>query len=86
MRGFRLAYAWAAPLPPRKRTVPPPRVRILRDGTVDRRLPEAVEITLTLLDPGNPRNNEQSSFRTAVTFQQETSPVPRYLLEREGLR
>lgn len=83
---FRLAYAWAAPPRPRKPAVPPPRVRILRDSKVDGLLPEAVEATLTLRDPGNVVGREQTSFQTAATFRQATSPAPMYLLKREGLR
>lgn len=80
---FTLRYTWAMPPPPRKPGVPPPRVAIVGDAKVDYALPEGIEATLTLRDPANVANGEQSGFQTVITFRSATSPVPAYLVKRE---
>ncbi len=85
VRGFRLDYAWAAPVPPGLPGAPPVPVRIVKDSSTLYALPESIGVALELNDPGNPTDGGRSVFRTRIDFRGPTSEIPEDLRLREGL-
>ena len=76
-------YMWAV-AQPQLSNAPPAWAEIVGDGVVEAGLPEAIEVTLVLHDPGNVSGGFESTFTDVVTFRGATSRVPRYLLPMTG--
>ena len=80
---FSFYYTWAIAEPhfPQE---PPPWAEIIGDGVVEAVLPEGIEVTLVLHDPGSVSGGYESTFKDVVTFRSASSPVPSYLLRLTG--
>jgi len=80
---FSFYYTWAIAKPhfPQE---PPPWAEIIGDGVVEAGLPEGIEVTLVLHDPGSVSGGFESTFKDVVTFRSASSPVPSYLLRLTG--
>ena len=76
-------YMWAV-AQPQLSNAPPAWAGIVGDGVVEAGLPEAIEVTLVLQDPGNVSGGFESTFRDVVTFRSASSRVPMYLLPMMG--
>ena len=76
-------YMWAI-WKPHLPNVPPTWAEMIGDSVVAGGLPEAIEVTLVLHDPGSVSGGFESTFTDVVTFRSGSSPVPMYLLRMRG--
>lgn len=76
-------YMWAV-AQPQLSNARPAWAEIVGDGVVEGGLPEAIEVTLVLHDPGNVSGDFESTFTDVVTFRGGSSPVPMYLYPITG--
>ncbi len=83
VKGLSFYYMWAIGKP-HLPNVPPAWAEIIGDSVVAGRLPETIEVTLVLHDPGSVSGGFESTFTDVVTFRSGSSPVPLYLLRMRG--
>ena len=76
-------YTWAL-AEPHGRETPPNWAKVVGDSAVEAGLPEGIEVTLVLQDPGNVSSDFESTFTDVVAFRGATSRVPEYLIEAMG--
>lgn len=78
VEGISFFYQWALP-EPHPPHLPPRQALLVGDSLVEAAVPEGIEISLTLHDPGAVSGSYRSTFTEFVTFRGRTSVVPRYL-------
>lgn len=80
VEGLSFYYTWAF-AEPRPREIPPNWAEVVGDSVVEAALPQGIEISLVLQDPGNASSDFESTFTDVVTFRSATSRIPEYLVE-----
>ncbi len=72
-------YMWAL-VKLRPPEMPPAWAEMVGDTVVEAGLPETIEVTLVLHDPGSVSGGFESTFTDVVTFRSASSPIPMYLV------